>query len=515
MIKKTKKITFAVCCAVLCAIIAVSTIYASAASDNKLTVVTDELENYDGIAATTPTYEVSGVNYTGVVKISRATLTLGVGEDFTLSAGITQTNNANQTVTWSSSSKSVATVDTNGKVYAVKPGTTVITASLANGSKSECTVTVKKAPTKLSLNKTSLTLGIGEQYDLNSSLKSDEGAYSIVYSSNNSSVASVKAAGGFVTAKKVGTATITATTYNGKKVTCKVTVKKAPTKVSLNKTSLTLGIGEQYDLNSSLKSGEGAYSIVYSSDNSSVASVKAAGGLVTANKVGTATITATAYNGKKVTCKVTVKKAPTKVSLNKTSLNLTLGEQFDLNSSLKSGEAARSIVYTSNNSAVASVKAAGGLVTANKEGTATITATAYNGVKVTCKVTVSARSYTDDDLYCLAAVIWQESGSYWLSDRCQLMVGNVVLNRVASSRFPNTIRGCLQSPGQYGPMAWNISIPSGSNSIEKKAIERCFKNAKKLLEGHRELPSNVVFQANFPQGSGTYAYEGGLYFCYL
>ena len=95
------------------------------------------------------------------------------------------------------------------------------------------------------------------------------------------------------------------------------------------------------------------------------------------------------------------------------------------------------------------------------------------------------------------------------------MVGNVVLNRVESSRLPGTIRGVLQSPGQYGPMAWNISIPTPRNSIEQAALDRCYKNAKKLLDGHRELPSGVVFQANFPQGSGTYAYEGGLYFCYL
>ena len=508
MSNKSKKFTVAAVAAVLGISTAFSTIYASA--------VSDEAQVSAASAAVTETAtENSSTVYTGTVKISHSALTLGAGEDYILKASIVDTNNDKQTVTWSSSNRRVARVDKTGWVYAYSTGTTVITAALENGSKASCTITVKNAPSAVYLNKTSLTLGVGEQYDLDSSLPSGEAARIIAYSSNDSSVASVEKYGGLVTAKKTGTATITATAYNGKKVSCTITVKNAPTKLSLNKTSLTLGIGEQYDLDSSLPAGEGAYSIVYSSSNSSVASVKAAGGIVTAKQAGTAIITATAYNGKKVTCAVKVKKAPTKLSLNKTALTLAPGAQFDLDSSLPSGEGAHSIVYSSSDSSVASVKAAGGLVTAKQEGTATITATAYNGVKVTCKVTVSNRNYTDDDLYCLTAVIWQESGSYWLSDRCQLMVGNVVLNRVESSKFPGSIRGVLQSPGQYGPMAWNISIPTPRNSIEQAALDRCYKNAKKLLDGHRELPSGVVFQANFPQGSGTYAYEGGLYFCYL
>ena len=499
-----------------------------------------EAEKYVGCAATAPQYgteaisatqpesspvydataptdvEASAPVYTGTVTINRTALTLGVGEKFTLTAGIIDTNNDKQTIIWRSSNSKVAKVSKNGLVLAGGAGTAVITASLENGSKASCTVTVKNAPTAIYLNKTSLTLGVGEQFDLDSSLKNGEGARVIDYTSSNSLVASVQKAGGIVTAKMVGTATITATTYNGKTVTCTVTVKKAPTQLYLNKTSLTLGVGEQFDLDSSLKNGEGAYSIVYTGNNTSVASVKAAGGIVTANKVGTAVITATAYNGKKVTCAVTVKKAPTQLYLNKTSLNLTVGAQFDLDSSLKNGEGAYSIVYTSNNTSVASVKAAGGIVTANKAGTAVITATAYNGVKITCNVTVSRRSYTDDDLYCLAAVIWQEAGASWASDRLQLMVANVVMNHVASPYFPNTIRGVLTRPYAYGTMAWTgIHIPVANDPITKAAIDRCYANAKKILDGYRLLPSNVIYQAGFVQGSGVYAYESGVYFCYM
>lgn len=237
---------------------------------------------------------------------------------------------------------------------------------------------------EVKLNKSSLTLGKGETYTLKAFTGSNN---KVTWSTSNRNVVTVS--GGKVVAKANGTATITAKIPNGKTASCKITVKSAPNKVTLNKTSITVGVGEKFDFNSSLPSGTASYSIVYSSSNSSVASVNSAGGLMTAKKVGTATITAKTFNGKTATCKVTVKKAPTSISLNKTKLTLKVGQKFDLNSSLPNGCASYSVVYTSNNTSVATVKASGGLVTAKKKGKATITAKTYNGKTATCIVTVN------------------------------------------------------------------------------------------------------------------------------
>ena len=480
-------------------------------------------ENTESVAtqpteATEPTQptEPATALPTGSIVLAKKKLTMGVNETVKIKASLVDSNDATQAIEWTSSNESVLTVN-NGKITAKKAGSAVITASLANGNYAECYVTIKNAPSKVSLNKTSLTLGIGETYDLNSKLPAGCGSYSIKYTSNNSAVATVKSSGGYVTAKKEGTAVITATTYNGKKVTCKITVKKAPNSVTLNKKSLTLGVGETYDLNSKLPKGTAAHSIVYSSSNSSVATVKSAGGFVTAKKVGTATITATTYNGKKVTCKITVKNAPTRVSLNKSSLSIanTSSSSFDLNSSLNSNSASHSIKYTSSNKKVATVKSSGGIVTPVSEGTATITATTYNGKTAKCTVTVT-KGYTDDDLYCLAAVIWQEAGSTYCSDNLQLMVGNVVLNRVESDQFPDSIRGVITSKYAYGTMYWDgVSIPTATDPITESAIDRCYANAKKLLDGYRILPEDVVYQAGFVQGSGVYTVESGQYFCHM
>ena len=166
------------------------------------------------------------------------------------------------------------------------------------------------AVTAVSLNKTSLTLEVGESYTLVVTVSpSNATDKSITWSSTNSSVASVS--GGKVTTKSEGTTTITAEAHNGKTATCTVIVNEPVpevvevTSVSLNKTSLTLEIGESETLTATvLPSNATDKSVTWTSSDQSVATV--ANGKITAIGSGTATITATTSNGKTATCTVTV-----------------------------------------------------------------------------------------------------------------------------------------------------------------------------------------------------------------
>ena len=326
------------------------------------------------------------------IVINKTKLVLGVGEKFNLNSSL-PSGCASYNTAYSTNNALVAdVVKDNGLVTAKAVGTAKITVKTYNGKTAVCVINVKKAPKSISLNKKQITLGIGERFDLNSSLPSGCGAYSIVYSTNNAKTADVKRAGGLVTAKAVGTAKITVKTYNGKTAVCVINVKKAPKSISLNKKQITLGIGERFDLNSSLPSGCGAYSIVYSTNNAKTADVKRAGGLVTAKAVGTAKITVKTYNGKTAVCVINVKKAPKSISLNKKQITLGIGERFDLNSSLPSGCGAYSIVYSTNNAKTADVKRAGGLVTAKAVGTAKITVKTYNGKTAVCTFTVKPQA---------------------------------------------------------------------------------------------------------------------------
>ena len=327
------------------------------------------------------------------VELNKTALTLGVGEKYTLIKSSPTGSDLSDAI-FTSHNPEVATVDAEtGEITAVQNGTAIITITTHNGTVAECMLTVKNSPTSISLNKTAIMLGIGETFDLNSSLPSGEAAYHIAYSSDNAEIASVISSGGLVTANKTGTATVTATAYNGVKVSCTVTVRNAPTKLKLNATSLTLGVGEIFDLNSSMPKGEAAYHIAYSSDNEEVACVKRSGGLVTANKTGTATVTATAYNGVQVSCTVTVKLAPTEVRLSETSVSLGNGKEFTISYTLKAGSYARDIEWTSSDTSVAAVKKATeteAVITAKGRGTATVTLSLYNGVTAQCIVTVTA-----------------------------------------------------------------------------------------------------------------------------
>ena len=326
------------------------------------------------------------------IVINKTKLVLGIGEQFNLNSYL-PSGCASYNTAYSTNNALVAdVVKDNGLVTAKAVGTAKITVKTYNGKTAVCVINVKKAPKSISLNKKQITLGIGERFDLNSSLPSGCGAYSIVYSTNNAKTADVKRAGGLVTAKAVGTAKITVKTYNGKTAVCVINVKKAPKSISLNKKQITLGIGERFDLNSSLPSGCGAYSIVYSTNNAKTADVKRAGGLVTAKAVGTAKITVKTYNGKTAVCVINVKKAPKSISLNKKQITLGIGERFDLNSSLPSGCGAYSIVYSTNNAKTADVKRAGGLVTAKAVGTAKITVKTYNGKTAVCTFTVKPQA---------------------------------------------------------------------------------------------------------------------------
>ena len=112
----------------------------------------------------------------------------------------------------------------------------------------------------------------------------------------------------------------------------------------------------------------------------------------------------------------------------------------------------------------------------------------------------------------LAKVIYAEAGSEFLSDEWKMCVGEVVLNRVASPEFPNTIYDVVYQQGQYqGARSGYIASLTPS--------ERCIDIAKRLLNGERIMEPSVVFQANFKQGSGVYkalydSHLGWTYFCY-
>lgn len=123
----------------------------------------------------------------------------------------------------------------------------------------------------------------------------------------------------------------------------------------------------------------------------------------------------------------------------------------------------------------------------------------------------SSPQYTDADLYYLAAAVCREAGG--ASEEIQLLVANVIINRVNSYLYPDTIYGVLTDYKQYGTMwKYGVSFPDWAN---QKVIDQCYAVAKRILDGERFCPENVLFQAEFKQGSGIFKQFGDeYYFCY-
>ena len=124
-------------------------------------------------------------------------------------------------------------------------------------------------------------------------------------------------------------------------------------------------------------------------------------------------------------------------------------------------------------------------------------------------------TYTETDLEMLALVIYQEAGGDACSDETRLMVGNVVLNRVADDRFPDSIEEVLLQERQYGRLHWTGLVwpERASQSVEAHAVQRAYDCAKRVLEGELLLPEDVIWQAEFQQGTEVVAQQDGFYFC--
>lgn len=207
-------------------------------------------------------------------------------------------------ITWTSSDPSIATVNADGVVTGVQKGTVTITAN-SGGYELSTKVTVNNP--KLSATSATLSLGKTKQ------LSVIGGTKNVKWKSSATSVATVSSSGK-VTAKKPGTATITAT-VDGLKLTCKVKVK-APT---LNVSKKSLVERQTYTLKVNGSTGKK----VWKSSNTSVATVSSSG-KITAKKTGKATISVK-VNGKTLKCNVTVKKNQKTYSVNKNVLDYSYG----------------------------------------------------------------------------------------------------------------------------------------------------------------------------------------------
>lgn len=179
----------------------------------------------------------------------------------------------NPEVTWQSSNLSVAQVSSTGRVHAIAPGTATITAHNGSGPDKTCTVVVQSpSPTSITVTPGILSFPRGQSRSLSHSVTPSNASYTLIWTSSNTSVATVS--NGTVYGVAPGNATITAR-ISGTSITdiCNVTVQPInPTSITINHTK-TVNVGQNVTIGRSVTPSNADYSITWTSSNNSVATV--------------------------------------------------------------------------------------------------------------------------------------------------------------------------------------------------------------------------------------------------
>ena len=355
------------------------------------------------------------------VALDKTALTLYEGDAAKLTATVMPEDTTDKTIVWTSSDDEVATVN-NGTVTGLKAGTATITA-ICGSAKAECTVTVSAAPAG------PISVKVGDKSYRVKPIDGQAGKYhaAVPYGSDVTVTIDADASAFFLitdakgnypdfysnpftataaqldklliskdipftpanSASKIAYLSImdgsVGTTYE---LYIELTREAVPaTGVTLNETALSLHPTEKATLAATVAPENTTDTLVWTSSNDAVATVK--DGVVTAKSEGTATITATC-GSVKAECAVTVLPPvpASEVTLDKTVLTLYEGDAAKLTATVMPEDTTdKTIVWTSSDNEVAAVN--NGTVTGLKAGTATITA-ACGQVEAECSITVKA-----------------------------------------------------------------------------------------------------------------------------
>lgn len=413
------------------------------------------------ILAKTTSEEISYCNITVLEKATGLKLnynekTVYKDKTFTLTASMIPETATNRNVKYVSSDTSIATVTSKGVVKGVKPGVTLITVTSEEGGfKETCLVTVKELITKITLNHTSYSVGLNQSFTLKPTVTSNASTNKKVkYTSSNASVVYVNASGK-VTGRKIGTAriTVTATDGSGARAVCTVRVVRATTNIKLNRTIMSMVVGQSTRLTATITPKNATYkTVIWSSSDPSVARILA-DGTITGLSPGETVITAKSRdnNGlKSAKCYVTVKEAVPSTGVTITTKNpvLIVNEKTTARAAFTPYNSTDSIVWESDNSAVVSINRTSGTITAKRPGLATITAVTSSGKLDTTTVTVVGLNQSRLTLQQYdTAYLSEVSGAgnvTWYSENPSVVTvqnGYVIARRQGSTRIVATVRG--------------------------------------------------------------------------
>ena len=170
---------------------------------------------------------------------------------------------------------------------------------------------------------------------------------------------------------------------------------------------------------------------------------------------------------------------------------LYVGNKIELNVKVNPEEVvnvSKKIKWVSSNKEIAKVNAKGEVV-AKKPGTVHVYAKSKKDKNIKDRVKIIVKQeYSETDLRLLSAIIFCEAGNQCYAG--QKAVGIVVMNRVKSDEFPNTVEEVLYQPGQFTPAQTGFLSSSLSEYDSGTLPSECIRAAKRVLEGSRNVKLN-------------------------
>ena len=363
-------------------------------------IVTITVRTKDGSVKATCVININPIKV-DEIKLNPTKMSLKVNTSANIVAVTKPDSVSNDELIWESSDPSVAKVDKNGRVTGVGVGEAIITAKTKDGKvTTTCTVNIvtDTVPvSKIKLNHDKVSVKVGSKEQILAKIEPENATErELIWESSDPSVATVDS-NGKITGVKVGTATITVKTKDGKvKETCKVIVEPIKVdKIILNTNEMTLEVNDTGQIIAIVEPDNATNpELIYESSNPNVAKVDK-NGKVTGVSVGETIITVKTKDGKiKETCKVIIE--PIKVdeiNLNPTSLSLKVNSSTNIVAVVEPDDATdKDLIWTSSNPSVATVDS-NGKVTGVSVGTAIITAKTKDGkVTATCTVNIVSDS---------------------------------------------------------------------------------------------------------------------------
>lgn len=329
------------------------------------------------------------------VILNQTSVNLNEGNTYQLTTIISPSDAPNKTLEWDSSNTEIATVDSNGKITAIKQGQATIVAKTTDGSNitATCEVKVLKLVSGIVLNVSSASLAEGQTLQLNATITPEQADNkTLQWISSNEAIATVNQSG-LVTAVSKGNVVIIAKSTDGSDLsaTCDIIVVRPVISITISESEIVMSPGENKLLTAEIIPNDATNKeLIWSSSNPRVATVD--NGNVVAIANGETIVTVSTNDGTEISayCKITVRTLVSDIILNETRILLEEGNSVQLTATVLPNDATDTkVIWTSSDESVATVD--NGLVIAHKKGSAKIRVEALDGsgVYAECDVEVS------------------------------------------------------------------------------------------------------------------------------